>query len=446
MQSLSSLFRAFALLLLAAVAAPASAQSECSHYALVSGYNSNVHIYDGCSGAFLRILDAQEGRLAGAQALKIGPDGRLWVVSEQTAQVHRYRADDFSFVDTPINVGSAFGLTGIAFRGSDTVYACGYDSSTVRSYGLDGSLQATPVPATTGVRGFDNGMTFGPDNLLYVPGYDTHNILRHDPATGTSSVLVAAGSGGLRNSRGILFRPDGATFLVSSEGSGQILEYRRDNGSLVRELARGITRPTGMAFAPDGSLAVAFQTGVVRLDPDTGAVRGNLVSGFAGGLIGPTYVTFLPKAIEVDRSQVGTQFWISGAGRLDGRRLVVDSMLSTTGPAFGADFDPQDAVSKRWGQLIFDFNSCTTGTVQWNSTGDNSARFGSGSFPIGRLLAAPGVQRCLDAGFAQSSPEDWLAGVWSGGAVRSGEGFVFEYINANTVVAAWFTHRPASVQ
>src|SRR6478735_12192169 len=51
---------------------------------LVSGYYSNVHIYDACTGAFLRNLD-EEGRIRGAQAVKLGPDGRLWVVSEDTS-------------------------------------------------------------------------------------------------------------------------------------------------------------------------------------------------------------------------------------------------------------------------------------------------------------------------------------------------------------------------
>jgi hypothetical protein len=443
MQGLTTFLARAALLVLASVARPALAQSECSHYALVSGYFSNVHVYDGCSGAFLRVLDPQPGRLGGPQAVRLGPDGRIWVVSENTAQVHRYRADDFAFVDTPINVGPVFGLTGIAFGANDGVYASGYTSSEVRLYGSDGQLRGTPVPLTNGFRGPDNGMSLGPDGRLYVPGYDTSNVLRHDPATGQNTILVPASTGGLRNARGILFRPGGETFLLSAEGSGQILEFRRDSGALVRELRSGLNRPTGMAWGPDGSLVVATGTRVVKLDPDTGAERGTLVTSGSGGLSGPTFVSFVPKASGVDRSQVGTQFWISGAGRLDGRRVVVDAMLSTTGPAFGNDYDPQAATSKRWGQLIFDFTSCTTATMSWNSTGSDSAGFGSGSFPVARFLPGAAAQRCIADGFGQSPPEDWLAGVWNGGASRSGEGFVFEYFNATTVVVAWFTHRPA---
>jgi streptogramin lyase len=440
----STMFRSlFLLALLGALihAGPARSQSECDQYVLVSGYFSNVHIYDGCSGAFLRVLDGQAGRLSGPQAVRIGPDGNLWVVSENTAQVHRYRADDFAFVDSPIDVGPGFGLTAIAFREQD-LYAGGYNTSTVRRYTTGGQLLSTPVPLTAGFRGVDNGMTFGPDGKLYVPGYDSHNVLRHDPATGQNTILVPASTAGLRNARGILFRPSGDTFLLTAEGSGQILEFRRDTGALVRELRAGLSRPTGMAWGPDGSLVVATSTRVVRLDPDTGAERSTLVAPGSGGLSGPTFVAFVPKAQGIDRSQVGTQFWISGVGRLDGARVVVDTMQTTTGPAFGADFDASLSVTKRWGRMVFDFTSCSTATMTWNSTGADSAGFGQGGYELIRLLSSPGYLACAEQGFAHSTPRDWLGGIWYGGPERGGEGFVFEFVNPSLVAVAWFTHRP----
>ena len=445
MRILPRLVRSLALLALLGAGNGASAQADCGHYALVSGYfSNNVHVYDGCSGAFLRLLDPEQGRLRGAQATRVGPDGLLWVVSERSNQVHRYRSDDFSFVDSPIDVGTGFDITGIAFSGDDGVYASGYASSTVRLYHLDGTLQSTPVPSNAGVFGPDNGMTLGPDGMLYVPGFDSHNVLRYNPTNGASSVIVPADSGGLRNARGILFRPDGATFLVTGEGSGQINEYRSSDGGFVRTLASALSGPTGMAFGPDGDLVVVTSAGVLRLDPASGARRNVLVAPLAGGLRGPTFITFLPKAEGLDTTQIGSQFWISGAGRLEGNRVVVD-MTSTTGPAFGAGYDPADVVAKRWGRLDIDFTSCTTATLRWTSNGSDGAGFGSGGYPLTRFLPGAGAQRCMAAGFAQSPPEDWLQGTWSGGASRNGEGLTLEYFNASTIVVAWFTHRPAGV-
>ena len=187
--------RALFGLALLSLAATAAAQTPCSHRVLVSGYRSNVHIYDACTGVFERTLDPQAGRLQGAQAIRLGPDGAIWVVSEVTAQAHRYDAADFHYLDTPIAVGAGYGITGLAFRDGQA-WTGGYEGNTVRVYDLDGQLQATPVSGVAAVRGFDNGLTFGPDGMLYVPGYDTDNVLRHDPATGQNTAIRAASCSG----------------------------------------------------------------------------------------------------------------------------------------------------------------------------------------------------------------------------------------------------------
>ena len=92
--------------LLAGAAPPAFGQSNCGGKLLVSGYNSNnVHIYDACTGAHLRNLDT-ENRINGPQALRIGPDGALHVVSENTSRILRYRADTFEPLGEFIAVAS----------------------------------------------------------------------------------------------------------------------------------------------------------------------------------------------------------------------------------------------------------------------------------------------------------------------------------------------------
>ena len=71
--------RVFTILtLLTSFAAPAAALTTCPHHLLVSGYFSTVHVYDACTGAYLRDLDSR-ARLAGAQAIRLGPDGLIYV-------------------------------------------------------------------------------------------------------------------------------------------------------------------------------------------------------------------------------------------------------------------------------------------------------------------------------------------------------------------------------
>jgi len=119
-------------ILLAFLALPAAAQS-CGSRLYVSGFFSTVHVFDACTGQYLRDLDARS-RLSGAMAVRLGPDGFLYAVAE---------------------TGAALG-------------------------------PAFPARAS-GLAGPDNGMTFGPDGNLYVPGYDSNSVVRWDPRTGATA-------------------------------------------------------------------------------------------------------------------------------------------------------------------------------------------------------------------------------------------------------------------
>ena len=53
--------------------APAAAQAPCPSRLFVSGYFSTVHVFDACTGAFIRNLDVRE-HLNGAMAVPTVPD------------------------------------------------------------------------------------------------------------------------------------------------------------------------------------------------------------------------------------------------------------------------------------------------------------------------------------------------------------------------------------
>ena len=91
---MSKLVAAFAVAL--ALAGPAAGQSTCAHRLFVSNYSVTVRVFDACTGEYLRDLDSP-ARIRGAQAVKLGPDGLLYVTSEISQQILRYRNDDLSF-------------------------------------------------------------------------------------------------------------------------------------------------------------------------------------------------------------------------------------------------------------------------------------------------------------------------------------------------------------
>lgn len=429
--------------LLALAALAPRVDAGCSKV-LVSGYFSSVHVYDGCSGAFERELD-QRARLLGAQAIR-ERNGLLYIVAEELNSIQRYRADTFAFVDTFITVPGNPGITGISFGPDGDVYLGGYTSDSVfRFDGTTGAAKGEVVRRSATLDGPDNGLTFGPDGKLYIPGYDTNNVVRWDPQTGASQVFIANGSGGLRRTRNILFEQDGSGVLVSSEGTAQILRYRLD-GSFDKVLANLAQGVNGMDFDSDGSLLVTGTGNFVeRLDPKTGTRIGILVRPGVGGLNGGTFLTVLPADDPVvDAAQVGTQYWLTGAGIPVARTLEVE-LISSHGTAFGAAFNPSQIVDRSWGELTIAFTGCDTAQMSWRSSEAGSAGFGDGGYALQRIAPTTASNRCNAEGIAAQTTNDWMAGSWFGGTARSGEGFFLDALSNGVVVVAFFTHRPAAL-
>jgi DNA-binding beta-propeller fold protein YncE len=279
--------------LLFAGAAPAQSPS-CPARLFVSGYFSTVHIFDACTGAYVRDLDPS-GRIRGAQAVKLGPDGLIYVTSEMSQQILRYRNDTLAFVDVFATLTGA-DPTGFAFGPDGNVYVAAFRTNDVRR--LSGAGVPIDVPVAKGAAGLsgpDNGITFGPDGNLYIPGFYSSSVVRFDPRTGNASVAVAKNAMGLGATRGILPERDGSGLLITGEGSGQLLRLDLATGA-VSVRATGFTRPTGLAFAPNGDLLIVDGNAVVRRDPATGASRGTLIAEGGGGIEGGTYAAVIAFA------------------------------------------------------------------------------------------------------------------------------------------------------
>ena len=136
------MLRHFFVVLLVALAAPVAAQTPaCGSRLFVSSYFTTVHVYDACTGAYLRNLD-DTPRLRGPQAIKLGPDGLLYVISEMTQQILRYRNDTLEFVDvfaTFVGVDP----TGFAFAPNGDVYVAGFRTDDVRRLSADRRWRST---------------------------------------------------------------------------------------------------------------------------------------------------------------------------------------------------------------------------------------------------------------------------------------------------------------
>jgi hypothetical protein len=417
---------------------------QCASRLFVSGWNSTVHVFDACTGAYLRDLDTP-ARLNGAMAVRLGPDGLLYAVSERSGMVHKYRNDTLEYAGVFANVGVAVGATGLAFGPDGTAYVAGYNSDDVKRYDRAGNALGAAFPArSAGLNGPDSGMTFGPDGNLYIPGYDSHSVVRWDPRTGATGTAVASRAGGLLQARGLLPARDGRGMFLTGEGSGQLLRFDLASGE-VSEVARGFAQPTGVAYAPDGKLLVSNGDAVDRVDPDTGARLGTFIPAAAGGIASQVFLAVIdkPAATPLDLAQVGTQYWVVGDARFDGRMLTMPQVYSAAGTAFGPNLARSEIVVKRWGTVAFELVSCTRARFRWDASGADSGGFGSGSYEVERFFENEATARCRAQGIDHAD-RSWVNGQWWGGEPRSGEGLFIDRGGDGTAFFAWFTHRPAA--
>jgi streptogramin lyase len=431
--------RTFLACFLAFFLPQAAAQAPCGSRLFVSGWTSTVHVFDACTGQYERDLDTRT-RLAGAMAVRLGPDGLLYVVAETAGVIHKYRNDTLEYVGAFAQV-PGIGATGLVFDAAGIAYVAGYNSNDVKRFDRNGAALGPAFPArASGLAGPDNGMAFGPDGNLYVPGYDSSSVVRWDPRTGQTSVAVPAGTAGLAATRGLLPARDGQHMFITSENSGAVLKWNLASGA-VSAFAAGLSRPTGIDYAPDGALLVSDGNAVVKLNADTGARLSTFIPAGSGGISAQVFVAVIPKAGAVDASQVGTQFWVVGDAVFDGRTLRLDNLLTATGTAFGPGLDFRQLAVKRWGSARIELVSCTEATFSWDSTGANSAGFGAGSYPVYRYFENEDTARCRAQG-VDAADKSWVNGQWWGRDSRSGEGWFLDRAADGRAFFAWFTHRP----
>lgn len=285
--------------LLSAFAYPAAAQHEL----LVSGYGSQaLHRYDAASGAPLGVAATAPG----AQSLRYGPDGFLYACAEEQDRVLRLDGATGAFVanfvwddpGTPLDESGGLDAPTAAVFGPDgALYVASFSQDRVLRYdGASGAFLGVFIAAGTGpIDGPDAGMAFGPDGRLYVPSFNNNRVLRYDAVSGAFIDVFAAPVEGVSAPRVLRWRGDGLLY-VTSWANNRILRFDL-GGALVDTFVTGVTRPTGLVVEPEtGDLLVTSDqtSNVRRFDGATGAAKGTFITAGSGGLVGGTFLEYLP--------------------------------------------------------------------------------------------------------------------------------------------------------
>jgi DNA-binding beta-propeller fold protein YncE len=429
-----------ALLIVAMIPGSVMSQS-CEVQVLISDFNGNeVHVFDGCNGQFLKNLD-NAARLSGPQALRLGPDNRIYVASEQNNRVVRYNADTLAFVDIFIDndLGGISAPTGLAFGPDGDLYVAGFDTDNVGRFdGQSGNFKSIFASGT--LSGPDAGMIFGPDGHLYVPSFNNHLVARFNGTTGALiDTLEVPGFDGMRSPRTVLFSDDGQRMLVSSWGNNRVLEFSPD-GELLATLGI-VNRPTGIDFGANGQLLVASDQGglVASLDALTGTTNPPFVAAEGSQIQAGTFVLVLGETSMPAAQTSNEQFWIVGAGPIDNNQLTVNQAVSTSDGRFGDALDPGAVQRPPWGEVEVEIIACDQAELRWSSL-DQS--FGDGGYSLIRLAPTPAQTACENEGFANTSNMDWIVGAWFGGAEHDGEGLLIDVLDGGVGFIAWFSYTP----
>ncbi|MGE0336947.1 MAG: gluconolaconase [Gammaproteobacteria bacterium] len=268
-------------------------------------------------------LDAVIGpsALFGANGMKVGPDGRLYVAQAFGSQVSALDCETGA-PETVVPVGSAVvAPDDLAFDTRGVMYITEVMSERVSARLPDGTLRvvASDVPVANGITAYGdrifmdefrpdgrilelypdgraprviaehlalpNALARGPDDCLYFPQVLNGEIWRVPVAGGAPEIVL----GGLALPTAVKFSPRGELFTVEA-GSGEIT--RIDPVARTRHVIAHV-RPgiDNFAFTPDGRLFVSHFTdgGVAEILPD-GRER-VLV---AAGLLGPFGIACAP--------------------------------------------------------------------------------------------------------------------------------------------------------
>lgn len=231
----------------------APAALACDAEILVSLYTAgDVARVDACDGSVRGFLDDRD-LLAGAQALRMGPDGLLYVVSEENDRILRFDGDTLAFVDVWLEDARLAKPTAIDFGPDGAAYIGSYGGDRVLRY-LDGVL--TTFLEDPALDGIDAGMSFGPDGQLWIPAFDGHAVLVVDPATAEVRRRITT----LESPRMLLWTPARDAVLIGAWAGDAVHRLERRPGAQP-ELLFARARPSGLAWLPDGRLLSISDTG-----------------------------------------------------------------------------------------------------------------------------------------------------------------------------------------
>ena len=146
------------------------------------------------------------------------------------------------------------------------------------------------------------------------------------------------------------------------------------------------------------------------------------------------WFTYGPNGEASDR-----QVWIGAQeGRIEGSNIIIEDMITTAGPSFGDDFDPDDLRINSWGDVTFHFDDCDSGVMYYRGR----EGFGQGTLDLARITDLADNP----CGTSKATPapkgagiDGRMSGAWFD-PTHLGEGWLLEILPDNRALSVWFTY------
>lgn len=146
--------------------------------------------------------------------------------------------------------------------GKNVLYVSNFNANTITVYDAEtGALLGTLLKAGPELKGI-NGFDIAADGSFYVAGQDTNNVVHYSKTGQLLEVLDSANTAGVSAPQGVTFGPDGMLY-VASLGNGKVVRYDTERKSFKDAFTtvsvRGITKPMPIEprFDSEGNLTVS---------------------------------------------------------------------------------------------------------------------------------------------------------------------------------------------
>lgn len=263
--------------------------AEHNYLLVASVFEDKILRFDAATGTYVDdFVPPNSGGLDEPSGMAVGPDGNLYIASARNSRILRFDGTSGAFIGTfatnaQLPIGLSFGPGGDLYVASrDALAVLRFDGQTGASKGVFATTNA-PLPGSSDltVNWWPWDISFRPNGNLYLSSFERQLVLQFDSTTGQYKGIFANGrsSSALGRAAGLTFGPDNDLYLAGY--FGDVVRFDGTSGALSGVFANLSDDATDIEFGPGGDLYVALRNrgAIVRVNGVTGDVLGDFTSG-----------------------------------------------------------------------------------------------------------------------------------------------------------------------